>query len=137
MQSKLPNGCPRRFTWCFSFLGIVRWLPIVLRPHENLERNLQRSVKTSGDVSLISLTISFHLYKATFPPHIYGPQVINATINETVEVLITASHNYSSSFVFSVKYFPNIEIVTNTSQNLVIRWRPMSTQKVGSEFPLE
>lgn len=43
---------------------------------------------------------------------------------------ITATHNSSDSFVFSVKYFPGIEIVANNSQNLVIRWRPTTIQKV-------
>ncbi|XP_078352256.1 mucin-like protein, partial [Oculina patagonica] len=71
---------------------------------------------------------------ACFPPHIEGPQVINATINETVEVIITASHNSSNAFVFSVKYFPDIEIVANNSQKLVIRWRPITIQKVEPVF---
>lgn len=81
---------------------------------------------------MLRLTMySLLFFTACFPPQIDGPQVINATVNETVEVIITATHNFSNSFVFSVKYFPNVEIVANTSQSLVIRWRPMSTQKVS------
>ncbi|KAJ7375628.1 Mucin-4, partial [Desmophyllum pertusum] len=55
-------------------------------------------------------------------------------LNETVEVTITTRHNSSHSSVFSVKYFPDIEIVTNNSQNLVIRWRPTSIKKVEPVF---
>lgn len=71
------------------------------------------------------------LFAASFPPRIHGPNVINATINQTIELNITAEHNSSDYFVFTVWNFPNVEIVANTSQYLVIRWQPKSTQTVS------
>lgn len=70
----------------------------------------------------------------TFPPQIEGPQVINATLNETVEVNITARHNISDSFVFTVEFFPDVEVVSNTSLSLVVRWRPTSINKIEPVF---
>lgn len=71
------------------------------------------------------------LFVASLPPRIHGPNVINATINQTIELNITAEHNSSDYFVFTVWNFPNVEIVANTSQYLVIRWQPKSTQTVS------
>ena len=67
---------------------------------------------------------------AKFPPKILGPKVINATVGQTIEVKITAEHNASDFFVFTVNNLPDVIILANTSRYLLIRWTPTSLQKV-------
>lgn len=71
---------------------------------------------------------------ANYPPKIHGPQVINATINQAIYLNVTAEHNSSEHFVFKVNSFPGFEVIANTSQYLVIRWKPISLQKVEPVF---
>jgi len=80
-------------------------------------------------IYLISLII---FSKGNFPPKIQGPQAITATVNQTIEINITAEHNSSDYFVFTVENFLNVKIVANTSQFLVIQWHPTSTKKVST-----
>lgn len=91
---------------------------------------LQQSSPNTDVCTLFRYAISFIFCTANFPPKIHGPSVIQAVINQAVEVNITADHNSSNSFVFTVTNFPNVEIVANTSQFLVIRWQPTSSQRV-------
>ena len=80
-----------------------------------------------------NVRLLFNLYlsiSANFPPKILGPKVINATVGQAVEVKITAEHNSSDFFVFKVNNLPDVEILANTSQYLLIRWTPTSLQKV-------
>ena len=81
--------------------------------------------KNVTQLSNLHLSVS-----ANFPPKILGPKVINATIGQAIEVKITAEHNSSDFFVFTVNNLPDVIILANTSRYLLIRWTPTSLQKV-------
>ena len=89
--------------------------------------NFRLNIFNTNVKQLSYLNVSF---SANFPPKILGPEVINATVGQAIEVKITAEHNSSDFFVFTVNNLPDVIILANTSRYLLIRWTPTSLQKV-------